>query len=48
MPQPTAIKLSICITTLNRAAFIAATLDSILAQVTADCEVVVLDGGSTV
>lgn len=45
--QPSALRLSICITTFNRAAFIGATLESILAQLTNDCEVVVLDGGST-
>ena len=42
-----AVKLSVCIATLNRAAFIGTTLDSILAQLTDDCEVVVLDGAST-
>lgn len=41
------VKLSICITTLNRADFIGGTLDSILVQTTNDCEVVVLDSGST-
>jgi glycosyltransferase involved in cell wall biosynthesis len=45
--QPLALRLSICITTFNRAAFIGATLESILIQATNDCEVVVLDGGST-
>ena len=40
-------KLSICISTFNRAAYIGATLDCILDQVTADCEVVVLDGASS-
>lgn len=40
-------KLSICITTFNRGAFIGATLDSILPQLTADCEVVVVDGASS-
>lgn len=44
---PSVPKLSICITTFNRAAFIGATLDTILGQATNDCEVVVLDGGST-
>jgi glycosyltransferase involved in cell wall biosynthesis len=39
--------LSICITTFNRAEFIGATLESILSQLTPECEVVVLDGGST-
>lgn len=45
--QPSVIKLSICITTFNRAAFIAQTLESILAQLTSDSELVVLDGAST-
>lgn len=41
-------KLSICITTLNRATVIGETLESILTQVPPnDCEVVVLDGAST-
>ncbi len=44
--QPT-LKLSICITTLNRAAFIGATLESILPQLAIECEIVILDGGST-
>lgn len=44
--QPT-LKLSICITTFNRGSFIGATLDSILPQLTDECEVVILDGGST-
>ena len=41
------IKLSICITTFNRAAMIGRTLDSILVQLTDDCEVLVVDGAST-
>ena len=41
------VRLSICITTFNRGAFIGATLDSILKQATPDCEVVIVDGGST-
>lgn len=45
--QPALFKLSICITTFNRATFIGETLESILTQLTNDCEVVVLDGGST-
>jgi abequosyltransferase len=45
--QTSDLKLSICITTFNRAAFIGATLESILVQLTNDCEVVVLDGAST-
>lgn len=40
-------RLSITIATFNRAEFIGATLESILSQITSDCEVVVLDGGST-
>jgi abequosyltransferase len=40
-------KLSICITTLNRAAFIGATLESILLQATDECELIVLDAAST-
>jgi glycosyltransferase involved in cell wall biosynthesis len=39
--------LSICITTLNRASFIGQTLDSILAQITDEVEIVVVDGAST-
>ncbi len=41
------IKLSICIATLNRSAFIGATLDSIICQATEQVEIVVLDGAST-
>ena len=41
------IKLSICIPTYNRADFLAATLESILPQVTEDIEVVVSDNAST-
>src|SRR5687767_12995025 len=44
---PVSLKLSICITTLNRADYIGETLDSILGQLTPDCEVVVLDCAST-
>jgi glycosyltransferase involved in cell wall biosynthesis len=47
MPTPTPCKLSICISTFNRANFIGATLESIIPQVTAECEVVVLDAAST-
>ena len=39
--------LSICIATLNRAHFITQMLDSILDQITPDCEIVVLDCAST-
>jgi abequosyltransferase len=41
------VALSICIATRNRAAFIGATLESILSQATDQVEIVVLDGGST-
>ena len=41
------IRLSICIATLNRAAFIGATLDTILPQLTEAVEVVIVDGAST-
>src|SRR5712675_926545 len=41
------VALSICIATYNRAAFIGATLDSIIVQATEQVEIVVLDGGST-
>ncbi len=40
-------KLSICIATLNRAAFLGETLDSIIAQATDEVEIVVVDGAST-
>ncbi len=40
------IRLSICITTLNRVDFIGATLDSIISQATDEVEVVIVDGGS--
>jgi glycosyltransferase involved in cell wall biosynthesis len=40
-------KLSVCIATLNRATFLAATLQSITAQVTDEIEIVVVDGAST-
>lgn len=45
--QLTAPKLSICISTFNRADFILDTLDSIVSQLTDECEVVVLDSAST-
>lgn len=45
--ESAAIKLSICITTFNRGAFIGETLASIMPQVTVECEVVIVDGGST-
>ncbi len=40
-------RLSICIATLNRAAFIGATLDSLIAQAGNDVEIIVVDGAST-
>lgn len=39
-------KLSICISTRNRAKFIGETLDSIVCQLTDECEIVVFDGAS--
>jgi abequosyltransferase len=42
-----AIKLSFCIATLNRSAFIGMTLESIICQATEQVEIVVLDGAST-
>src|SRR5438132_1164874 len=50
MPEPRTdrnFKLSFCIATRNRAVLIGATLESILNQVTSQCEVVVVDGAST-
>lgn len=41
------IKLSVCIATLNRAAFIGATLESIISQATDEVEIVIVDGAST-
>ena len=41
------IELSICIATRNRAAFLGATLDSIVAQLTDACEIVIVDGASS-
>ncbi len=41
------IRLSICIATLNRAAFLRETLNTILTQVTEGVEVVVVDGASS-
>ncbi|HEY0661561.1 MAG TPA: glycosyltransferase family 2 protein [Lysobacter sp.] len=41
------IDLSICIPTLNRAAFIGETLDSLVAQLEPGVEIVIVDGGST-
>jgi abequosyltransferase len=47
MTTASAIKLSICIPTLNRAAYIGDALASIISQATPECEIVVLDGGSS-
>jgi abequosyltransferase len=41
------VRLSICIPTYNFGAFIGATLESIVPQLVADTEVVILDGGSS-
>ena len=41
------ILLSVCIATVNRAAFIGATLDSIVPQATEEVEIVIVDGAST-
>lgn len=41
------LKLSICIGTFNRAAFIGSTLKSILSQATHECEIVICDNAST-
>ncbi len=41
------INLSFCIATLNRGAFIAATLESIICQATEEVEIVIVDGAST-
>jgi len=40
------IKLSVCIATVNRAAFIGETLESIITQATDEVEVVIVDGAS--
>lgn len=40
-------QLSICIATLNRAAFIGATLESIITQAADEMEIVIVDGAST-
>src|SRR6266702_4254267 len=40
------VKLSICISTFNRAAFIRESLESIVSQVTEECEIVVSDNAS--
>ena len=41
------IVLSICIATLNRAAFIGETLNSIISQATEEVEIIIVDGAST-
>ena len=41
------VRLTIAITTRNRAAFIGQTLDTILSQLTDEVELLVLDGAST-
>lgn len=45
--EPPPIKLSICIATFNRGTFIGYTLESIIAQATSDCEIIVSDNAST-
>jgi abequosyltransferase len=45
--QNQVIRLSVCITSRNRAGFIGITLENILTQCPADVEVVVVDGAST-
>ena len=42
-----AVRLSICIATLNRAGFLGETLECLLAQTTDEVEIVVVDGAST-
>jgi abequosyltransferase len=44
--SPHVIRLSLCIATFNRASIIAETLDSIVGQLTAEVELVIVDGGS--
>jgi glycosyltransferase involved in cell wall biosynthesis len=47
VPSPRTLpRLSICIATYNRAAYIAETLESILGQITAEVELIVVDGDS--
>lgn len=41
------IKISICIATLNRAAFIGATIERIISQATDEVEIVIVEGAST-
>jgi len=47
MALPDPVKLSICIATFNRAAFIGETLDSVVRECPIGVEIVILDGGST-
>jgi glycosyltransferase involved in cell wall biosynthesis len=47
VPDSTAIRLSICITSRNRAGIIGSTLENVLAQCPMSVEVVVVDGAST-
>jgi len=47
MREDQPIKLSVCIPTYNRAAFIGETLESILSQANGSIEIVVVDGAST-
>jgi len=46
-PHSTPIRLSFCIPTFNRAKFIGATLEALIAQATGECEIVVSDNAST-
>jgi len=46
MPSSLPFRLSICIPTYNRAVFLAQLLDSIIAQATSDCEIVISDNAS--
>lgn len=47
VPQSATPKLSFCIATFNRAAFIGETLENLIAQATDDCEIVISDNAST-
>jgi glycosyltransferase involved in cell wall biosynthesis len=47
MTREPPIKLSLCVATFNRAEFLGATLETLLAQATDECEVVVADNAST-
>ena len=46
-PSENAILLTICIATFNRADWISQTLDALLAQITPEIEIVIVDGAST-